>query len=55
MNFWWLAWSCPDCGAPGGAECDDSCPSGLAAHIDEFEADIDELERMPAAERRAVA
>lgn len=59
MDRWWLAYCCPDCGAPAGQECDDDCPSGLAAHIETFEADMEGWNHLDAddlaRERRAAA
>lgn len=39
-------YACPDCGAPGGAECDDSCPSGSAAYAEFVEADMEEWDHL---------
>jgi hypothetical protein len=43
---WWLDWTCPDCGAAGGAECDESCPSALTVEIEAFEDDMEEWDHL---------
>lgn len=43
----WLRWSCPECGAPSGDDCDAQCPSGLAVLGEQIEVFLDESERHP--------
>ncbi|MBA1914500.1 hypothetical protein HLX87_25455, partial [Escherichia coli] len=37
-------WSCPDCGAPAGTGCDNTCPSAIARDHELVLAEIDAYE-----------
>lgn len=37
-----LAWSCPDCWAPSGVECDEQCPSAAVQLVEQVEAELAE-------------
>lgn len=43
----WLRWSCPECGAPSGDDCEATCPSGIALMAEQIEVFIAESERHP--------
>lgn len=46
-------YACPDCNAPAGAECDETCPSAMAAYVEAFEVDMEEWEHLTPEELRA--
>lgn len=37
-------WACPECGAPGGEPCDDTCPSGQALVAEAVETEFAEYD-----------